>query len=139
MSRRARRDIFAYAKVILCLRHSGIIFALHSRSEYHPATPDITSERQYLSPNGEYNRKKPSLSTWLFFGAPDRNRTCTESPRPEPESGASACSATGAYTAFAVIISLKLPISGNGRKAIFRRVYRPRCRARKLFSPYFHR
>lgn len=75
----------------------------------------------------------------LRLGAPDRNRTCTESPRPEPESGASACSATGAYTAFAVIINLKLPISENGRKAIFRRAYRPRCRARKRFSPYFHR
>ena len=31
MPRRARRDIFADAKVILCLRHSDIIFAVYTR------------------------------------------------------------------------------------------------------------
>ena len=43
MPRRARRDIFADAKVILCLRHSDIIFVTHTREanitrqkvEYH--------------------------------------------------------------------------------------------------------
>lgn len=31
MPRSARRDIFADAKVILCLRHSDIIFAVYTR------------------------------------------------------------------------------------------------------------
>ena len=49
MPRRARRDIFADAKVILCLGTVILYSCGHSRSEYHPATPDITAQ-QYLSP-----------------------------------------------------------------------------------------
>ena len=134
-----RRDIFAFAKVILRRWHSSIIFALHSRSEYHPAKPDITAARQYLSPQANITEKSQVFRLGFFLvhltgiepapSRPDQNLNLARLPVP-PQ----------VHTPLsAVIINLKLPIWGNGRKAIFRRVYRPRRRARKRFSPYFHR
>ena len=49
MPRRARRDILPTQSDIVPLAQWYYIRRLHSRSEYHPATPDITAQ-QYLSP-----------------------------------------------------------------------------------------
>ena len=62
MPRDARRDIFADAKVILRCR-AVILYSpsklsegqYHSRSEYHPATPDITAE-------GNITRRKANIT-----------------------------------------------------------------------------
>ena len=55
MPRDARRDLFADAKVILRCRAVILYSPLHSRSEYHPATPDITAE-------GNITRRKANIT-----------------------------------------------------------------------------
>ena len=55
MPRRARRDIFADAKVILCLRHSDIIFVTHTREA------NITRQRR-ISLRSNTTRRKANIT-----------------------------------------------------------------------------
>ena len=55
MPRRARRDIFADAKVILCRWHSGIIFAAYTREA------NITRQRR-ISLHSNTTRRKANIT-----------------------------------------------------------------------------
>ena len=68
MPRRARRDIFADAKVILCRWHSNIIFARTLAKRISPDEVEYYCTA-YHSPHGEYNWKKRLQNTIAFFMA----------------------------------------------------------------------
>ena len=67
MPRDARRDLFADAKVILRCRAVILYSPLHSRSEYHPATPDITAEGNITRRKANITEKRTYESKCVFL------------------------------------------------------------------------
>ena len=67
MPRRARRDIFADAKVILCRWHSDIIFAVYTREA------NIIRQRR-ISLHSNTSRRKANITDFPQKGQQKRSR-----------------------------------------------------------------
>ena len=70
MPRRARRDIFADAKVILCLRHSDIIFAVYTREANTTRQCRISLHSNTSRRKANITEKKHLQLQVLLFMAP---------------------------------------------------------------------